>query len=140
LPVTKKKRWEDWVEPEFTVPKLVPVFPINSFTPESECSHKRRVRSGSRFVCMVCHQSGFDWHPDLQIKEGDVLEPDETLDDHANKPKPTKVPRTPPIALTRKERRALQYPRLHRPEPISAGPSDSADDSEPSTAAGTDDN
>jgi hypothetical protein len=52
------KRWRDMVETE--LPALVPLFPITSFEPGSRCPHHGRIKRGSRFVCMVCHQSGLD--------------------------------------------------------------------------------
>jgi hypothetical protein len=52
------KRWRDMVETE--LPALVPLFPITSFEPGSRCPHHGRIKRGSRFVCMCCHQSGLD--------------------------------------------------------------------------------
>jgi hypothetical protein len=52
------KRWRDMVETE--LPALVPLFPITSFEPGSKCPHHGRIKRGSRFVCMCCHQSGLD--------------------------------------------------------------------------------
>jgi len=46
--------------------RLVPLFPIGPFTPQSVCAHKGPIRPGSLFVCMVCHQSGYDGHPAMQ--------------------------------------------------------------------------
>lgn len=48
------------------LPKMVPLFPLDSFTPNSKCAHKRRIKRGSIFCCMICHQSGVDLHPALR--------------------------------------------------------------------------
>jgi hypothetical protein len=45
--------------------RLIPLFPIGSFTPQSACSHRESIGRGSRFCCMVCHASGMDDHPGL---------------------------------------------------------------------------
>jgi hypothetical protein len=47
-------------------PRLIPMFPIVSFTPSSTCAHRRVLRTGSLFCCMVCHRSGIDGHPALK--------------------------------------------------------------------------
>ena len=39
---------------------LEPLFPIPALTPHCACPHNGRIRIGSRFCCMVCHQSGQD--------------------------------------------------------------------------------
>jgi hypothetical protein len=39
---------------------LEPLFPITPFCPHSSCPHCGKIRHGSRFCCMVCHQSGQD--------------------------------------------------------------------------------
>jgi hypothetical protein len=47
-------------------PRLVPLFPIGAFTPQSTCPHHGPIRPGSVFCCMVCSQSGMDEHPALK--------------------------------------------------------------------------
>ncbi len=47
-------------------PRLVPLFPVGPFTPQSACPHHGSIRSGSMFCCMVCSQSGVDDHPALK--------------------------------------------------------------------------
>jgi hypothetical protein len=47
-------------------PRLVPLFPVGSYTPQSPCAHKRPIRRGSALCCMVCHRSGLDGHPALR--------------------------------------------------------------------------
>ena len=47
-------------------PRLVPLFPVGPFTPQSACPHHGTIRSGSMFCCMVCSQSGIDDHPALK--------------------------------------------------------------------------
>jgi hypothetical protein len=46
--------------------RLIPLFPIDSFTPQSTCPHRESIGHGSRFCCMVCHASGMDDHPGLR--------------------------------------------------------------------------
>lgn len=46
--------------------ELVPLFPINAFTPNSQCRHRGPIPPGSLDCCMVCSASGVDDHPALQ--------------------------------------------------------------------------
>jgi hypothetical protein len=46
-------------------PRLVPLFPVGPYTPQSLCGHHRPIERGSVFCCMVCHTSGQDDHPAL---------------------------------------------------------------------------
>lgn len=39
---------------------LEPLFPVGSFTPNSQCPHHGPIRPGSSFCCMVCFRSGMD--------------------------------------------------------------------------------
>jgi hypothetical protein len=47
-------------------PRLVPLFPIGAYTPQSGCGHRRPIEPGSSLCCMVCHTSGMDRHPALR--------------------------------------------------------------------------
>ena len=48
-------------------PRLVPLFPLGPYSPQSACRHHRPIERGSVFCCMVCHTSGQDDHPALQL-------------------------------------------------------------------------
>ena len=47
------------------LPRLIPLFPIGPYTPESACPHLEPIEQGSTLCCMVCHSSGMDAHPSL---------------------------------------------------------------------------
>ena len=46
--------------------RLIPLFPIGAFIPQSTCPHHDSIGRGSRLCCMVCHASGMDEHPGLR--------------------------------------------------------------------------
>jgi hypothetical protein len=46
--------------------RLIPLFPIGAFTPQTPCPHHGSIGRGSRLCCMVCHASGMDDHPGLR--------------------------------------------------------------------------
>lgn len=46
--------------------RLMPMFPIGAFTPQSTCPHGGPLQRGSTICCMVCHASGMDGHPSLR--------------------------------------------------------------------------
>jgi hypothetical protein len=71
-------------------PRLVPLFPIGAYTPQSPCGHKRPIKPGSSLCCMVCHTSGMDRHPALRR---------DPRTDPAPEPKPK-----PPVAQTKSQR------------------------------------
>ncbi len=71
------------------LPRLVPLFPIGSFTPGSSCGHRHPIRAGSVFCCMVCHASGMDDHPELKR-------------DPKTDPAPELKPSAPPRQATRR--------------------------------------
>jgi len=75
-------------------PRLIPLFPIGPYTPQSFCAHRQPIRLGSNLCCMVCHRSGMDHHPALQR-------------DKATEPAPEPVPAAPKKggSETRKQRR-----------------------------------
>jgi hypothetical protein len=60
-------------------PRLVPLFPIEPYTPHSACGHRRPIRTGSLLCCMVCHSSGMDEHPALQLGFATNLTPLQSL-------------------------------------------------------------
>jgi hypothetical protein len=47
-------------------PRLIPLFPVGPYTPQSICAHKQPIERGSALCCMVCHRSGMDSHPALR--------------------------------------------------------------------------
>jgi hypothetical protein len=57
-------------------PRLVPLFPIGPFTPQSVCPHRGEIRPGSALCCMVCLRSGMDNHPALKRDPRDEPRPD----------------------------------------------------------------
>lgn len=88
-------------------PILVPLFPIGSFTPRSECPHRGPIREGSVFCCMVCSKSGMDGHPALRRDPRTDPKPD---------PKPTGKAKK---RETRKQRRARL--KAGNPSPSAGG-------------------
>jgi hypothetical protein len=75
---------------------LEPLFPITTFTPHSSCPHCGRIRQGSRFVCMVCHQSGQDHRlPTVSRRTADLENAADRIADRARlqrlREKPRKV-------------------------------------------------
>jgi hypothetical protein len=76
-------------------PRLVPLFPIGSYTPLSACGHNRPIVPGSVLCCMVCHRSGVDDHPALER---------DPLTEPAPEPKPAPAPKKT-TRETRKQRR-----------------------------------
>jgi hypothetical protein len=83
----------------YQAPVLVPLFPIEPFTPHSTCPHHGPIRPGSVFCCMVCNQSGMEDHPALKR-------------DPRTDPRPEPIPVAPPRSpssgtrKTRKQRRS----------------------------------
>jgi hypothetical protein len=88
-------------------PRLVPLFPIGPFTPQSTCPHHGPIRVGSVFCCMVCHRSGMDGHPLLQR---------DPLNDPKPDPKPDPSPKAtcPPVETRRQRRQRLFGSRSQR--------------------------
>ena len=64
-------------------PRLIPLFPIGAYTPQSACGHQRPIEPGSLLCCMVCHCSGVDDHPGLSRSP---------LTDPEPEPKPAPAP------------------------------------------------
>jgi hypothetical protein len=82
-------------------PRLIPLFPIAPYTPQSACGHHGPIEAGSLLCCMVCHCSGIEDHPGL------VRNP---LTDPAPEPKPAPAPVTKKTAReTRKQRRQRMF-------------------------------
>jgi hypothetical protein len=81
-------------------PRLIPLFPLDSYVPASACAHRRSLRVGSLFCCMVCHRSGIDGHPALQR---------DPRTDPAPEPKPSVMPAKKPARETRKQKRARLF-------------------------------
>jgi hypothetical protein len=89
-------------------PDLEPLFPILYLVPRSDCPHYGPLRRGTRFVCVVCYQSGMDHLPALRRSP-------------ATDPKPeSKLPPKEPRKLTRKEARALRREWQPRAETLTA--------------------
>lgn len=78
-------------------PRLVPLFPVGAYTPQSTCAHRRPIEPGSSLCCMVCHTSGMDRHPALRR---------DARSEPAPEPKPKPAPENTLIPReTRRERR-----------------------------------
>jgi hypothetical protein len=94
-------------EPQ-VMPRLVPLFPIGPFTPDTRCGHRHPIRAGSVFCCMVCHSSGYDNHPELKRdpKTEPGLEPSQPVD---ATPEPSISGNGNGSVETRKQRRRRQY-------------------------------
>ncbi len=86
-------------DPPVHLPRLIPLFPIAPYTPQSTCGHHRPIEVGSAFCCMVCHCSGMDDHPGL------LRSP---LTDPTPELKPDPVPEKS-ARETRKQRRQRLY-------------------------------
>jgi hypothetical protein len=119
------------------VPRLEPLFPIGPLTPSSPCGHKKKLERGSSFICMVCHQSGWEGHPDLVIDPNETLSP--TRPEYATeRPEPVED-RVEVKAekqwenLTRKQKRTIMFGSK---EQSLVRPSDDADASPDPAAAG----
>jgi hypothetical protein len=85
-------------------PRLVPLFPIVAYTPQSTCPHRAPIEPGSALCCMVCHCSGMDDHPALQRDPQSDPSPEP-------KPAPPSV-RQPELGApreTRRQRRRRQF-------------------------------
>ncbi len=89
--------------------QLVPLFPIGSFTPQSECPHKGRIREGSQLCCMVCSGSGMDHLAALARDESPKAHPSEARTMPAPRrpsPRPSsRAARPTPKPETRRDRR-----------------------------------
>lgn len=101
------KRWADVVASV----RLEPLFPIGQLTPQSECPHKGKIRRGSVFCCVVCHESGFDHRALPGEPIGSRIDPNYPIDVAPTVYAPEPAPKT----QTRKQKRAKQF--LDRLEP-----------------------
>jgi hypothetical protein len=104
---------QSWKAPDFRVPRLVPLFPVGPLVPGSPCGHKKKIQRGSSFICMTCHQSGWEGHPDLVIDPNETRSP--TRPEYATeRPEPVED-RVEVEAekqwenLTRKQKRAIMF-------------------------------
>lgn len=86
-------------ERSLRAPRLIPMFPIGFYSPQSTCPHGRLMRRGSLFCCMICHRSGIDGHPALQRSPASDPKPE---------PKPERVPKKQ-ARETRKQKRERIY-------------------------------
>ncbi len=89
-------------------PRLIPLFPIGPYTPQSACPHREPIGKGSAFCCMVCHRSGMDDHPALQRDPRTEPTP-ETKPEAV--PQPDPQPKSGESLETRKERRRRKFDR-----------------------------
>jgi hypothetical protein len=83
-------------------PRLIPLFPIGAYTPQSTCAHQGPIESGSLLCCMICHCSGVDDHPGL------LRSP---LTDQEPEPKPAPAP-APAEKRAQRETRRERRQRL----------------------------
>jgi hypothetical protein len=91
-----------------SLPRLVPLFPVGALTPDSVCGHRGPIERGSIFCCVICHTSGYDHHPDLQIDAPTALL--QNLDSRDLLPQKPKRPKS--LQETRKERRRKLFATL----------------------------
>jgi hypothetical protein len=68
--IARAKESRDPTQGTLHPPKLIPLFPIGPYTPQSVCGHRLPIQAGSLLCCMVCHCSGMDGHPALQRDVG----------------------------------------------------------------------
>jgi hypothetical protein len=91
-------------------PECAILFPINEFTPTSECVHPDPIPHGKNEYCPTCHKTGIESHPAFRHRPGDTESPriqpprDESL--HGGTDSPKKPPRKPKSKLFRKMKRA----------------------------------
>lgn len=121
------------------VPRLEPLFPIGGFSPAAACGHKKRIKRGSSFICMVCHQSGWEGHPDLVVDPTERLTPTrpELATEHSE-PVEDRVEAEAEQqweSLTRKQKRAIMFGSK---EQSLVRPSDDADATAADSAASAD--
>jgi hypothetical protein len=86
--------------------RLIPLFPIGAFTPQTPCPHHRAIQRGSTLCCMVCHASGMDDHPGLRREPETDPAPELQTASALEDPAPDKA-----VAVheTRKQRRRRLY-------------------------------
>jgi hypothetical protein len=84
--------------------RLIPIFPLSSYTPQSTCAHHGPLAAGSLFCCMVCHHSGIDGHPALKR---------DPRTDPAPERKPAPAPAKKKALETRKVLRLRKFASKH---------------------------
>jgi len=91
--------------------ELVPIFPIGSFTPSSECPHRGPIPKGSLACCMVCSRSGVDDHPALKRDPATDPKPEPGPAPREEGAEPGREGRIPDAGRpeTRRERRARLF-------------------------------
>ena len=85
-------------------PRLIPLFPVGPYTPQSACPHRVPIKPGSALCCMVCHRSGKDDHPALQRDSQTDPSPEPRL-----VPTPARQPGLGAPLETRRQRRRKQF-------------------------------
>ncbi len=86
--------------------RLIPLFPIGAFTPQTPCPHHRAIKRGSTLCCMVCHASGMDDHPGFRRDPGTDPAPEPQTAPASEDPAPDKAVA---VRETRKQRRRRLY-------------------------------
>ncbi|SRR5579883_77924 len=98
------------------LPRLLPLFPIGPYTPQSACPHRGPIEPGSVLCCMICHSSGMDGHPALQRDPQREPSPE---------PKPVPSSAKQPVVgtqcETRRQRRRKQFAQQESATQIVSG-------------------
>lgn len=50
-------------------PHAEPLFPVTSYTPQSGCPHRKRIKNGSCFICMVCQEGSARMEDEIERSE-----------------------------------------------------------------------
>ena len=56
-------------------PEVAILFPVNEFTPTSECKHPKPIPAGRHEYCPSCDETGIEGHPALRRRPGDQAMP-----------------------------------------------------------------
>jgi hypothetical protein len=116
-----KRPSEDAATPLFNLdvniahdPRLIPLFPIGPYTPQSACPHLEAIEQGSALCCMVCHSSGMDAHPALRRDPRTDPAPEPKAEPAPNLALRAKTGESPE---TRKQRRRRMFAQQTAPAP-----------------------